>query len=119
MTTLTDRLAALPFMPPEITREGPYRVYKGVRYTVYDDGNSADTARLRDLSDAFAARNALLCEALREARRSHYYCDDSWYSCPQAEDGCSDSDAGTTCRCGADEFNAKVDAILAACEQKP
>jgi len=48
------------------------------------------------------------------ARRKHYTCEDSWYSCPQSEGGSANEHAGTECDCGADEHNAKVDAICAA-----
>jgi hypothetical protein len=51
---------------------------------------------------------------LRLARKSHYYCEDSWYSCPLAEYGCADdSYPKDECNCGADERNAEVDAIAA------
>lgn len=34
----------------------------------------------------------------------HRYCDeDSWYSCPKAEDGCSDDSQGDKCNCGRDK----------------
>lgn len=26
--------------------------------------------------------------------RQHYYCEDCWYSCPKAEDGCCDDRQG-------------------------
>jgi len=48
------------------------------------------------------------------ARRKHYTCEDSWYSCPQSEGGSANEYAGTECDCGAAEHNAKVDAICAA-----
>ena len=48
------------------------------------------------------------------ARRKHYTCEDSWYSCPQSECGSANDNAGAECDCGADEHNAKVDAICAA-----
>jgi hypothetical protein len=41
----------------------------------------------------------------------HYYCEDSWYSCPLAEDGSSRPNDGI-CDCGAEEHNAKVDSII-------
>lgn len=47
------------------------------------------------------------------ARQGHYYCEDSWYSCPKAEDGCADDRRGPDCDCGADEHNAEVDALMA------
>jgi hypothetical protein len=48
------------------------------------------------------------------ARRKHYTCEDPWYSCPQSECGSANDNAGAECDCGADEHNAKVDAICAA-----
>ena len=48
------------------------------------------------------------------ARRKHYTCEDSWYSCPQSECASDNDNAGAECDCGADEHNAKVDAICAA-----
>jgi hypothetical protein len=50
-------------------------------------------------------------EFLEKSRQPHYYCEDSWYSCPKAEDGCA-NDKITECNCGADEYNAKLDIIL-------
>jgi len=47
------------------------------------------------------------------ARRKHYTCEDSWYSCPQSEGGSANDNAGAECDCGAVEHNAKVDAIVA------
>lgn len=52
---MTTDNTTLPPMPADIVRDGPYRVYDGVKYTVYDDGNSADTAYYRDLSEALEA----------------------------------------------------------------
>jgi hypothetical protein len=54
-----------PAMPPEITRDGPYRVYKGRQYTVYDDGHSAETPYQTDRADALEARLRTTAEALR------------------------------------------------------
>ena len=56
-------------------------------------------------------------QKLREAlnlpgHRPHYYCEDAWYSCPKAEDGCANETAGEECNCGAEKQNAAVDAIL-------
>ena len=48
-------------------------------------------------------------EALRKlAYRSHYYCDDKWYSCPKSEGGCENDTHGDECTCGADEHNEEV-----------
>ena len=46
-------------------------------------------------------------EAIRKEFRekfpvSHYYCEDSWYSCPLSEEGCAD-DSKSGCCCGAEE----------------
>ena len=54
-------------------------------------------------------------ELLKESRRGHYYCEDSWYSCPLAEGGCADArQPKAKCNCGASEWNARVEAALAA-----
>lgn len=58
---------------------------------------------------------------LAESRRPHYHCDDSWYCCGK----CTHEDHGPfhsgegppdrsaeRCNCGADAWNAKVDAVL-------
>ena len=44
--------------------------------------------------------------------REHYYCEDSWYSCPKATDGCSQDNDGE-CTCGADDHNAEVLKVFA------
>lgn len=51
---------------------------------------------------------------LQKCRIGHYYCEDSWYSCPQAEGGCADDRRGPACDCGADKWNARVDAAIEA-----
>jgi hypothetical protein len=60
---------------------------------------------------------ALCTELAKLARRDHYTCEDTWYSCPQSEDGSANDNAGSACDCGAEEHNAKVDAIYAALAQ--
>lgn len=61
---------------------------------------------LSDLTDAL--------EALRKlARRSHYHCEDPWYSCPKAEDGSANDAKGNDCDCGADDHNANVELVFA------
>lgn len=55
--------------------------------------------------------------ALLKAKCGHYHCDDSWYSCPKAPEGCSDHEKGTDCDCGADKFNAEIDTILRETEE--
>ena len=59
-----------------------------------------------------ASRNAELVALIESLRRTHYTCEDCWYSCPKSEEGCCD-DAQTGCTCGADEHNARVNAALA------
>jgi hypothetical protein len=64
----------------------------------------------------------LALEALENNRRTHHYCEDTWYSCPKHEDGCANDSEGDECNCGADEANAEIDqaitAIKAALEAK-
>ena len=49
---------------------------------------------------------------LPELERGHYYCDDCWYSCPKAVDGCCDERQGDECNCGADNYNALLAKII-------
>jgi hypothetical protein len=67
--SLQDQIAALPGWPGDITREGPYKVYKGERYTVYDDGASAETPYMADLAESALARLALAREWAALAHR--------------------------------------------------
>ncbi len=41
---------------------------------------------------------------------THYYCEDPWYSCPKAEDGCANDAAGTECDCG---YEGRVQKLIA------
>lgn len=63
-----------------------------------------------------SALSALLYAAVSKVeslRRSHLYCEDSWYSCPKHEDGCSnDAYDADECNCGADEENKTIDEIV-------
>jgi hypothetical protein len=52
------------------------------------------------------------------ARRDRYSCEDPWYSCPKAEGGCANDAAGDDCNCGAEQHNAKVEAIVNAIAQQ-
>ena len=65
---------------------------------------------------ALAARVRAYEKALEKLRRSHLLVDeDCWYSCPSAqyEDGSSGyCGPDTGCNCGADEYNAIIDAAL-------
>lgn len=60
------------------------------------------------------ARIAELEKALREAKRSHYACEDPWYQCPMHPEGCANEFEPKACNCGTDEFNAKIDAVLSS-----
>jgi hypothetical protein len=56
------------------------------------------------------------------AHRDHYYCEDSWYSCPKDPESSANDEVGEKCNCGADKINAEVDAIvkrLAVKRRKP
>ena len=74
----------------------------------------------RNMTQTEALRLAL--ETLESNRRTHHYCEDTWYSCPKHEDGCANDSEGDECNCGADEANAGIDqaitAIKAALEAK-
>ncbi len=58
-------------------------------------------------------KNERLRQRLLESKRKHYYCGDSFYSCPKTLDEYGNVDPDTQCSCGADDWNAKVDAELA------
>ena len=49
---------------------------------------------------------------------NHYYSEDSWYSCPKAEDGCADASQGDECNCGADTVKAGITKILAEIQEE-
>jgi hypothetical protein len=55
--------------------------------------------------------------ALLKAKRPHYGCEDTYYSCPKHPEGCSRDGAGRDCDCGADKFNAEIDAILGGTDE--
>jgi len=52
--------------------------------------------------------DSLIQTLAKLAIREHYYCDDRWYSCPKAPEGCADDSQGDECNCGADKHNEKV-----------
>jgi hypothetical protein len=50
---------------------------------------------------------------LAESKREHLVVDgDCWYSCPKSGQCCNDSEDKDHCNCGADRWNARVDAAL-------
>lgn len=61
------------------------------------------------ISDILDGVSALKTIAIRE----HYYCEDGWYSCPQAPEGCADDSVGMDCNCGVALHNSDVERIFA------
>ena len=55
-------------------------------------------------------------EWLKRSKREHHICEDCWYSCPLSAEGCCD-DYQVECNCGAEQWNAEVDALLAAAKE--
>lgn len=52
-------------------------------------------------------------EGIRSAfTKSHYECEDSWYSCPKSEIGCSNDSLGDECSCGSDSDNALLNTLI-------
>lgn len=56
---------------------------------------------------------AVLVARLEELRRPHSVVDDCFYSCPKSGECCDDDRDEDKCWCGADEHNAKIDALIA------
>jgi len=59
----------------------------------------------------------LALKALGSNRRTHHYCEDTWYSCPKHEDGCANDSEGDECNCGADKVNAGIDQAITAIKE--
>jgi hypothetical protein len=87
-----------------------------------------DLARFLRVRSA-PSREELVAE-LEGLRRAHHVSPDCWYTCPamnrnpEYEPGercCNDrAERGdTTCDCGADEHNAKLDTLIAAIREMP
>jgi hypothetical protein len=86
------------------------------RLTAAEAERDDDRKALRAINaetDRLQARLTAADGLLRDSKRKHRYCEDSWYSCPKSEDGCANENEGTDCNCGADEWNARIDAHLA------
>jgi hypothetical protein len=70
----------------------------------------------------YEERISQLESLIHESKREHYHCDDSWYCCGQCVHADHFLDKGevlgkhdcrpTECNCGADAWNARVDALL-------
>jgi hypothetical protein len=56
-------------------------------------------------------------DTLQKAKRKHFYCEDTYYSCPKHEDGCADDRQPDECNCGADKLNAEIDMSINACKE--
>jgi hypothetical protein len=54
----------------------------------------------------------IITNLLETLRLTHHYCDDSFYSCPKAVDGCPDESQGTGCNCGADRHNESLEKVI-------
>jgi len=49
----------------------------------------------------------------------HHECDDCWYSCPKASDGCCDESVSDECNCGAERKHEELrDFIMKALQKK-
>jgi len=73
-----------------------------------------------DIEELFMTKDEALdlaLEALENNRRTHYYCEDTWYSCPKHEDGCANEAEGDECNCGADKANQEIDNAITAIKQ--
>ena len=57
---------------------------------------------------------ALVETLTQAAKRSHYECEDAWYSCPKSPSGCSNESEGEDCNCGADRHNAEIDGLASS-----
>ena len=55
----------------------------------------------------------LVLELADKTRPGHYYCEDTWYSCPNAPEGCcNDEYKDKGCNCGADVFNQQITELV-------
>ena len=59
----------------------------------------------------------LALDALENNKPNHFYCEDTWYSCPKHGDGCANELEGDECNCGADEINAEFDKAITAIKE--
>jgi len=51
---------------------------------------------------------------LNTSKRSHYYCEDRFYSCPKHEEGCANDLDGDECNCSADFVNETIERAIEA-----
>ena len=71
------------------------------------------TARIAELEGALKK----IAEKLPDTKRMHHYCEDCWYSCPKAEDGCCNEAEGDECNCGADKTNLIIDEMMGIAQE--
>jgi len=108
------------FTREHLGREGYYEVWRNAfeRYQLWlwENGFLKVAKCNHETQTNAACGQSLLTdglEALRKlALRSHYYCEDTWYSCPKAEGGSANDAKGDGCDCGADNHNAKVERVF-------
>jgi hypothetical protein len=104
-------------LPKDMTTETPLTDQKWIW------GTGMDGSPIEVVSAEFARRlemdRARLIEALKKyGKQSHYNCEDTWYGCPKSEEGCAnDAYKPDECNCGADDHNAKVEALLSELER--
>ena len=81
--------------------------------TICPDGSLRPTVSqlLSRIAELEAAQKEAL-SLLPELEQGHYYCDDCWYSCPKAVDGCCDESQGDECNCVADKYNQLLSEII-------
>jgi len=60
----------------------------------------------------------VLRAALLKAKRSHYFCEDCWYTCPMHPEGSCNERKAKKCDCGAGEFNAEIDRVLLCVKER-
>lgn len=65
-----------------------------------------------DMTDREVMQMAL--DTFNKSKRSHYYCEDRFYSCPKHTEGCADALESDECNCGADTVNKSIDAAIEA-----
>lgn len=104
--------------------QGPDCGFFNVNCIACDAGGPLEESSEEAIKAWNAAPKELLADiapVLRNARREHYVSDvRGWYSCPASEVyrvWCRESgrgtDTDTSCTCGAEAWNARIDALLA------
>ena len=83
--------------------------------------NASMLAKQCDLAREAEASLTRLLEAVEKLKplaiRTHYYCEDCWFTCPKHPEGCCNEAVGPDCNCGADEHNREVEAFYQVAEE--